>query len=110
MRDVERVKRRVAGALLRPPSRARFGAITFATLATHPIVWFVFPALGLGYATELVLSETYAAVAATIVYACLWPRVAWLRALAASAMANAASYVVGLGVASVPAIARAAIG
>jgi hypothetical protein len=100
----------VAGRVLRPsaPSKTeRYGAIAVANLATHPLVWFVIPVLGGGYAGSLVLSEVQAVVVEALVYALVAPRVPSSRAIAASALANAASYLVGLALPLWPAFARA---
>jgi hypothetical protein len=65
-------------------------------LATHPLVWIVFPYLpGLMGWTSFVVSELYAAALEAVLYAAVWPRIGVPRALGISA-ANAASLAAGL--------------
>jgi hypothetical protein len=69
-------------------------AVAFgASALTHPVVWFVFPRLGLGgYAASLVGAELFA-----VLVEAAWLRAFGLRrALAWSAAANAASLALGL--------------
>jgi hypothetical protein len=73
----------------------RCGAVTLAQLASHPAVWFIFPALGLRHASYLVLVETWAIVSELLIYGLVFPRLAWLRALGISALANGASFALG---------------
>jgi hypothetical protein len=69
----------------------------FAQLATHPLVWFVFPQIvGLTGRTSLLLSETWAWAAETVFYLVALPGLPVARAVATSALANAASIAVGL--------------
>ena len=79
-------------------SAARRAALAvFAQLATHPLVWFVFPQLvGLTGRTSLLLSEAWAWLAETVFYLVALPGLSVSRAVAASAIANAASIAVGL--------------
>lgn len=79
-------------------SAARRAALAvFAQLATHPLVWFVFPQLvGLTGRTSLLLSEAWAWLAETVFYLVALPGLSLSRAVAASAIANAASIAVGL--------------
>jgi hypothetical protein len=67
------------------------------SLATHPIVWYVFPLLyeraALGWGATLWLGEAFAyLVEAALLRAY---GVSWLRAIAVSCAANTASLVVG---------------
>lgn len=75
----------------------RFGLALFAQLATHPLVWFVFPRLvGLTGRTSLLLSELWAWLAEAIFYALVFTDLPVVRALGISALANGASVAVGL--------------
>jgi hypothetical protein len=83
-----------------PASAPRRTALAiFAQLATHPLVWFVFPHIvGLTGRTSLLLSETWAWAAETAFYLVALPGLPVARAVATSALANAASIAVGLAV------------
>ena len=71
----------------------------FAQLVTHPLVWFVFPRLvGLTGRLSLALSELWAWLAEAAFYAVVLPGLSPARALGVSALANAASILVGLAV------------
>jgi hypothetical protein len=71
----------------------------FAQLVTHPLVWFVFPRLvGLTGRSSLALSELWAWLAEAAFYAVVLPGLSPARALGASAIANAASILVGLAI------------
>ncbi|MFI5302139.1 MAG: hypothetical protein ACHREM_28950 [Polyangiales bacterium] len=75
----------------------------FAQLATHPLVWHVFPYIpGLTGWQAFVASELYAWMAEAILYATAWPTLRLSRALAISAVANGLSLSIGLA----PPIAR----
>jgi hypothetical protein len=79
------------------PRRAALAV--FAQLATHPLVWFVFPRIvGLTGRTSLLLSETWAWLGETGFYLAALPGLPVARAMATSALANAASIAVGLAV------------
>ena len=67
-----------------------------ATLATHPIVWFVMPELGLSEPVRYVASEGWAFGAELLIYRALLPGATWGRAAAASGLANAGSFLAGL--------------
>jgi hypothetical protein len=90
----------VAIALRRPvPSVGRrFLLAIFANLATHPVVWFVFPDLPVAWGLSLALSEAFATGTETVFYRTLVPGVSWTRAVATSLVANAASFGMGLAV------------
>jgi len=78
-------------------SRARrIGAVCLAQLATHPSVWFIWPLLGLPRAQFLLVAEGFAIVVETLVYRFSFERLSWARCLAASALANGVSVLVGL--------------
>lgn len=79
------------------PAWRRATVALFAQLATHPAVWFVFPHIvGLTGRESTWLSEFWACLAEACLYAIALPGVRPLRAVGASALANGASYGVGL--------------
>jgi hypothetical protein len=91
----------VAMMLLRraePRLWRRASGILVANLATHPLVWFVFPGARLSYLTQVSLSEVWAVMAEVLVYIVIWPNLGWRRALLVSFAANAASFLVGIAV------------
>jgi hypothetical protein len=70
--------------------------VVAAQLLTHPLVWFVFPALpGMSRSSTLVLSELWAWVAEAAFYALVEVAPTKLSAVGVSALANGAS--LGLG-------------
>ena len=78
------------------PSRIRrVGGVVVANLATHPVVWFVIPALGMDYRASVTLSEAWAVGMELVVYRLVF-RLSLPRACAVSALANGASFAVGL--------------
>lgn len=83
-----------------PTPAWRRGVIAiFAQLVTHPLVWFVFPRLvGLTGRSSLALSELWACLAEAAFYAVVLPGLRPARALGISALANAASILVGLAI------------
>jgi hypothetical protein len=70
--------------------------LVFANLATHPMVWFVFPALPIAARAAFVLSELFAIGAEGLFFALVFQGTTVRRALAASLVANATSLGVGL--------------
>ncbi len=81
------------------PAWRRALIAVFAQLVTHPLVWFVFPRLaGLTGRSSLALSELWAWLAEAVFYAVVLPGLAPARALGTSAIANAASILVGLAI------------
>ena len=74
----------------------RLAAVLFANLTTHPLVWFLFPALTVGYPTRLAVSETFAVGLESCAYLVIWPGLGPRRAVLVSVLANAASVAVGL--------------
>lgn len=96
----------IAVALLReaePRLARRVPAVLIANLATHPSVWFVFPALGLGDAASTFASEMFAVLVEAALYALLFGdalrargRSPALACAGVSALANGASYAAGL--------------
>jgi hypothetical protein len=72
-------------------------AVLLANLASHPAVWFIFTQLLLvGTATFTLTTEAWAAVVEAVLYVLVLRNVGPRRALVASLVANAASYLVGL--------------
>lgn len=96
----------IAVALLReadPRLARRVPAVLLANLATHPSVWFVFPALGLGDAASTLISEVFAVLVEAALYAVVFAdgwrtreRSPALACAGVSALANGASYAAGL--------------
>jgi hypothetical protein len=79
------------------PSRARRVALLLcANLATHPLVWFVFPALPFGYTTMVALAEASVVVVEAVLYAAALERLRPVRAALVALLANAVSLGVGL--------------
>jgi hypothetical protein len=75
----------------------RFLLAVFAQLATHPLVWFVFPRLvGLTGRSSLLLSELWAWLGEAAFYATVFSDLSPARALGVSALANGASIAAGL--------------
>jgi hypothetical protein len=69
----------------------------FAQLATHPLVWYVFPYIvGLRGSTATLLSEAWAWLGEAALYALAMRDVTFARALGVSAVANGASVLAGL--------------
>jgi hypothetical protein len=83
-------------APVEPRLLRRFAAVVTANLATHPLVWFLFPALALGRPARLALSEAWALIAEAIIYLTVWPALRPRRAFVVSLIANAASAAAGL--------------
>lgn len=73
----------------------RVAAVLFAQLASHPVVWFVLPALGLPRFSYLLLAESWAIVSELLLYRLIFERLSWSRALGVAAVANAASLAAG---------------
>lgn len=73
----------------------RMAAVAAAQLASHPIVWFVLPGLGLGRAPFLLLAEGWAVGLDLLLYRLIYAQLSWARALAVSALANGASLALG---------------
>jgi hypothetical protein len=89
----------VALPLLAPGERRlsrRASAVVVANLATHPLVWFLFPGLAVGAAAHVALSEAWAVLAELAIYRIVWPALSIRRAALVSMAANGASLVVGL--------------
>ena len=88
----------VAVPLLAPGGKVprRIAAVSLAQLATHPSVWFIWPLFGWPRPLYLVCAEAFALCVEAAIYRLLFERLAWSRALAASALANGTSVAVGL--------------
>lgn len=89
----------VAAPLLAPSGASlprRCLAVCLAQLATHPAVWFIWPLLGWSRPAYLCTAETFALLVEAVLYGAMFERLAWSRALAASALANAASLAIGI--------------
>lgn len=76
------------------PLPRAIAAAFFAQLATHPWVWFAFPALPWRGRSSLVASELFAWWVEAALYALVLPGLRW-RAVVVSLAANVASYSVG---------------
>ena len=82
--------------LAEPSWRRRAALVALANVASHPAVWFVFPALAVGQAWRLALSEAWAVMLEIGVYRLVVRELPMSRAVAASALANGASLGLGL--------------
>jgi hypothetical protein len=78
------------------PPRQRVALAVVANLASHPLVWFAFPELGLGYRAWLGFAEAWALVSEALIYAMLLPTLGIRRAALLSLVANGASLSLGL--------------
>jgi hypothetical protein len=78
-----------------PPLRAALAAAA-GSCVTHPLLWFAWPLVVSDYTRYIVSGELLAALAESVVFCALARPVPWSRALAASFIANASSYGVGL--------------
>ena len=87
----------VLALLARPvPSWGRrFSALLFANLATHPLVWFFFPAMPLSRAWSVACSEIWAFGAEITFYALYVQGITLRRAAVTSVLANGTSFGVG---------------
>lgn len=89
----------IAAFVLRRDERSlgRLAAIIFfASLATHPAVWFICPRLPLSYSTMVAVAEAWAVVIESIFYWIVLRGIDPLRAAGVSLLANGASFGVGL--------------
>ena len=97
----------------RAPTRVALAA--FAQLASHPVVWFVFPRLGMSYIEMVAWAEAWAVLSETAFYAVTfgalaprpagdgpeattWLRTTWLRAFSVALFANGLSFTMGLAI------------
>lgn len=74
----------------------RIAISVFANLATHPAVWFIIPHFGLSSNGTLLVAEVWAIAIEWAIYFVAIPKITVQRALAVSAIANGASYAIGL--------------
>jgi alpha-D-ribose 1-methylphosphonate 5-triphosphate synthase subunit PhnL len=77
----------------------RIAIVVVANLATHPLVWFLFPGLAFGRGTRLALSEAWAFAAELAIYMIVWPSLRLRRAALVSLLANGASVAAGVALA-----------
>ncbi|MBI5517003.1 MAG: hypothetical protein HY909_24690 [Deltaproteobacteria bacterium] len=90
----------VAAWLLRDGDAAlprRVARVSLASVLTHPAVWFVFPFLGLSYRAQVAASELWAVLAELVFYRLMFWELGWRRCAQASLLANALSFLTGLG-------------
>lgn len=73
----------------------RIGAILIANFTTHPIVFFFLARVIHDRTAMTIIAESWAVLAETAVYALIFSNMKWSRALSVSALANAASFVLG---------------
>jgi len=74
----------------------RVAGVLVAQLATHPAVWFFWPQFGWQRSTYLFVAEGFALVTEVLIYRLVFPKLPWSRALAASALANGTSVLLGV--------------
>lgn len=89
----------LAAALLRraePRLGRRVALVIFANVASHPAVWFIFPALGMPYTPMLVLAEAWAVLSEAVFYRLVFEKTDAVEAFGISALANGASFGIGL--------------
>jgi hypothetical protein len=79
-----------------PRLSRRASVVVVVNLATHPLVWFLFPGLAIGAGGRLALSEAWAVLAELAIYRIVWPALSFRRAALVSLAANAASLLAGL--------------
>ena len=78
------------------PWSRRLFAVVVANFATHPFVWFFLARQGWSRLVLTLVAEPWALLFEALVYALVFTNVPRSRALAASALANAASFVAGM--------------
>ncbi len=77
------------------PGPQRVALAVLANLASHPLVWFVFPELGFDYHAWLVLAEVWAVLVEALAYTTQLPALGLRRGAFVSLGANAASVAAG---------------
>lgn len=81
----------------REPRRFRLAAaVVLVNLATHPLVWFLFPGLAARHSVRVALAELFAIAVEGAAYAIILAGVGPGRAMLVSLAANATSVAVGL--------------
>jgi hypothetical protein len=73
----------------------RLAAVVLVNLATHPLVWFLFPGLAVRFGARLALSEAWAVIGEIAGYMIVWPGLGVGRAAITSVLANGASFAAG---------------
>ncbi len=89
----------LAATLLRPAEPRlgrRIALVLFANVASHPAVWFIFPALGLPYTPTLILAEAWAVLSEALFYRLVFEKADAVEVFGVSALANGASFGIGL--------------
>lgn len=76
--------------------KRRAAVVFLVNLASHPVVWFVFPEWALPNGLRLSLSEAWAVGLEAAAYVLVWPALGKRRAFGVSALGNGASLAVGL--------------
>lgn len=79
-----------------PRLARRLAGLMLLNLATHPLVWFLFPGLTAAYPVRVALSEVWALLAESAGYLVIWPQLGFIRAALISLVANGASFALGL--------------
>lgn len=74
----------------------RAAVVFFANLASHPAVWFVFPALGASYTTTIWISEAWAVVLEAVFFCVVFPDARRARLVGVALLANGASWAAGM--------------
>ncbi len=74
----------------------RLVLVLLANLASHPVIWLVLPQLAVAPAEAVALGEAWAVAVEALLYRTALPSLRASQAVAASALANAASLAVGL--------------
>jgi len=67
-----------------------------ANSITLPIVWFVFPYLGLAWPIQIAVSELFAFICEAVYYKISFAKLGWMDAIIASFLCNSLSFGVGL--------------
>ncbi|MDD5339694.1 MAG: hypothetical protein PHV13_00410 [Candidatus ainarchaeum sp.] len=94
----------VEGAVLFILLRSRYAAAliaknTFvASTLTLPLVWFVFPRLGMAWSLQVAISEVFAVAAESGAYLLLFKKLGARDAVLVSAACNLASFLAGMAI------------
>lgn len=78
------------------PVWRRSALVFYANLASHPAVWFIFPALGMPFPRMVLAAEIWAFLSEAIFYWLVFRREDPRRAAGVSLLANGASFGLGL--------------
>jgi hypothetical protein len=81
---------------LEPHTGRRLALCTFANLATHPLVWFFFPAVLSPWVLATLVSEVWAWLVEAAFYRLTFPHASWRASLLLSLAANLTSFGLGL--------------